>query len=124
MNFWYKFSNFSIDSCRVSISGHPFQQTDLCNLQLNAGVHKDNSEDYEEDGQITSSEEEESTTPSKNENDPNDHQHYPGNEINQEDELKEYELEGEYHEELEDKDVGVTLENNEDRNTNEKVEVS
>ena len=100
MNFWYKFSNFSIDSCRVSISGHPFQQTDLCNLQLNAGVHKDNSEDYEEDGQITSSEEEESTTPSKNENDPNDHRNEPHNEIKQGDEQNKDELEYESHDKL------------------------
>ena len=72
--------------------------TYLHNLQWNAGVHNDNSEDDEEYGPRTSSEEEESITLSKNENDSNNHQNYPKNEIKQEEGRQEDEMEDDYHE--------------------------
>ena len=60
-------------------------------------MHNYNSEDDEEDGWITDSEEKESITLSKNENDTNDYQNYP-KKINQEDKRQEDELEDEYRE--------------------------
>ena len=47
--------------------------TNLRNLWQNTSVHDENTENNEEDRQSTGSEEEESITPSENENDPNDH---------------------------------------------------
>ena len=37
MNFRYKFSNFSIDFCRVSISGQPFQHTPFVRCRIPSG---------------------------------------------------------------------------------------